>query len=135
MNASSWCLPMFACRDHIEAINGRFGDDVLIDVAARILDPFHEGSLVARIGGEELAVLVPGASWGAAMGSAEHLRQSIAATSAGRDESEVEITVSIGVACSTPDEVFELDGIPQVADRRLYRATQLGRNRVCTSDA
>jgi diguanylate cyclase (GGDEF)-like protein len=98
----------------------------------------------ARLGGEEFAVLLPGASSDEAVAAAERLRLAVEAASveAAPDapqpdagDGRIRFTVSIGVAEAGTDGCQTLDAMLAVADRRLYVAKEAGRNRVCATDA
>jgi diguanylate cyclase (GGDEF)-like protein len=120
--------------DHFKSVNDSYGhpvgDQVLREVARRIRVNAREADVVARIGGEEFAVLAPGLDEGSLVSVAERLRAAVAERpiEVGPDTS-ISVTVSIGVAAlplhaSRPDELVVL------ADRALYGAKQAGRNRI-----
>jgi diguanylate cyclase (GGDEF)-like protein len=105
------------------------GDMVLRDLAAFLKDRVRTEDLVARYGGEEFVVLLTGgATAEESLLVAEKLRAYIESHSLGGRPAG-EITVSVGVATQTSDE---LDGaeIFRRADKALYRAKDQGRNRV-----
>jgi diguanylate cyclase (GGDEF)-like protein len=109
------------------------GDDVLRQVAQALDETFRRGGdLVARYGGEEFAVILPGVDARRAGLYAERLRRriwclAIPYTAAlGSDR----ITISGGVATTAPDAIVTPDELLQAADRALYRAKCLGRNRI-----
>ena len=115
--------------DHFKAINDRYGhakgDDVLRHFAAAGRQQLRGGDIFARIGGEEFLVLMPGADLREATEAIDRLRHHIA-----RDENRPGLgcvyTLSAGVAeyCgNAADDLFER------ADRALYRAKHLGRDR------
>ncbi len=120
--------------DYFKSINDQHGHDggdlVLKALAKASSDALRSIDLVARIGGEEFAGLLPETTLERATEVAERLRHSLASLSvalpAGRS---VSFTVSVGVAmCDTADG--GIDAGVKRADMALYRAKERGRNRV-----
>lgn len=115
--------------DHFKRINDTFGhatgDATLVEVARRLQQALRRGESVARVGGEEFAVLLPHTDRVGAGAAAERLRAAIAA----RPFPFVgDVTVSLGAAqAPRPCEVQRLSAD---ADAALYRAKEGGRNRV-----
>jgi diguanylate cyclase (GGDEF)-like protein/PAS domain S-box-containing protein len=109
--------------DHFKAINDRYGhpggDAVLQHLAAILGETFREVDVVARIGGEEFAVLLPSTDLPRAAVVAERLRSNVAAQVVHFDGQRIRYTVSAGVASLD-------DGMGGI-DLLLKRA---GRNRV-----
>lgn len=114
--------------DHFKQVNDthghQVGDGVLVEVARRLALAGRRGDLIARVGGEEFAWIVPEAELAAAEGVAERARRAIAgATFPGVGS----LTVSVGVAELGPgDGAVELYGN---ADAALFAAKRSGRNR------
>ena len=107
------------------------GDVVLRHVAELIRGGIREVDACGRLGGEEFAVLLTGATPAAAAEFAERLRRGIAAAPASHGGLDIGVTVSIGVSALAKDD----DGADAAllrADRALYRAKESGRNRVET---
>mgnify|MGYP002784713389 CR=1 FL=1 len=99
------------------------GDEVLREVARRLRDVARATDVVARLGGEELAWLLPGTGLDAAMEAAERLRAGIRGTPVGRAGRQ---TASIGIAEAAPGD---LPGdLLRRADGALYRAKDGGRD-------
>ncbi|MEG0886473.1 MAG: GGDEF domain-containing protein, partial [Janthinobacterium sp.] len=117
--------------DFFKAINDRhghaMGDRVLVDVAGVIRGVLRDSDAVARFGGEEFVVLLPESQ----QARAELLAQRIQAAlrQPRPDASLPHYTLSIGIACQAAEDE-SLDSMLQRSDRALYRAKQLGRNRV-----
>jgi diguanylate cyclase (GGDEF)-like protein/PAS domain S-box-containing protein len=120
--------------DHFKKINDTHGhpagDAVLRHIARLMGDTFRQIDVVARIGGEEFAVLLPSADLASALRVAELLRAKLEAQRAPTDAGPVGCTVSIGVA--TMDEhIPNVEVLFKRADEALYAAKNSGRNRVC----
>ena len=107
------------------------GDGVLTDVAYMIRKQLRAFDLAYRIGGEEFLVLVPGADTQECVRLAELLRRTVQACTFGND---AELTVSFGVSGSVAGERFDYERVFAAADKALYEAKSLGRNRVRTAD-
>ncbi len=89
---------------------------------------------MARYGGEEFVVLMTETERLGAVEVAEKLRQSVAeliTLSGGR---EIRVTISISVVDFCEIQELSFDTIIKLADGCLYKAKNLGRNQVCTSD-
>ena len=109
------------------------GDQCLQAVADTLNRVFSRaGELVARIGGEEFAVLLPGADATQACLAAERLRQGLAARHIEHSSSLVApyVTLSIGVAQFEPETMDQFDLLMLRADQALYRAKSQGRDRI-----
>lgn len=85
--------------------------------------------IVARLGGEEFAVLLPETSLEAALPVAERIRSALEARGIAHGETAIHATVSIGVAQSTVT-IGDLEALVAAADVALYAAKTGGRNRV-----
>ncbi|MEA5391932.1 PAS domain S-box protein [Cyanobium gracile UHCC 0139] len=123
---------LFCDLDNFKEINDTFGhvpgDELLRTVAARIRTGLRSGDMAARIGGDEMVVVLQGVrGLSDAVTLAEKLRRAVAepiVTSAG----SLSITLSIGVTMVRPGE--NPDEIISRADNAMYRAKQTGRNQV-----
>lgn len=122
--------------DHFKRLNDRHGHDggdkALIAVARSISTSAERGfNLLARVGGEEFAILFPGATLEEAARLCDGIREAIACESLALNDEALALTVSLGVTEIGPDD--ELDASLTRADRALYAAKQKGRNRVDTA--
>lgn len=109
------------------------GDVALKEVAAALGLSFRTTDLIARYGGEEFAGVFPGLGRQAAAHRMEKLRQSIEVCQIPVANGAVaRLTVSVGLA-TWPVDGDNLQQTLAIADDRLYRAKQTGRNRVVTA--
>lgn len=119
--------------DYFKAINDGFGhgggDDVLVEFTSRVCSIVGDASGLARVGGEEFAILVYGAGEEDVFVLAEALRARIADTPFETRQGRTAVTVSIGVAFAG-DGDCSLDQLMQHADMALYCAKRNGRNRI-----
>jgi diguanylate cyclase (GGDEF)-like protein/PAS domain S-box-containing protein len=122
--------------DHFKQINDRHGhpagDRVLCDLANALRDTFRAVDTVARLGGEEFAVLLPSTGIEQALASADRLRALVATRLVAADGAEIAYTVSAGVAILEADAGADggIDLLIKRADEALYQAKAQGRNRV-----
>jgi len=124
------CIALFDI-DHFKRVNDSHGHDagdevlkIFARVAGRIV---RKNDMVARVGGEEFAVIFPGATVEQALAICERLRSQVASTAIRLGDRVIHVTVSGGVA------VLGLDGLDQAlkqADRALYQAKDGGRDQL-----
>jgi diguanylate cyclase (GGDEF)-like protein len=118
--------------DRFKQVNDGFshpvGDAVLRKVADLLQHNARAGDLTVRFGGDEFALLFHEADLPAAVAICERLRTGTLAQDWTRLHPELRVTLSIGVASSA--EAKTQEGVLALADQRLYRAKQEGRNRV-----
>jgi len=118
--------------DHFKLLNDTHGhlagDAVLKMLAAVLREGTRSIDILGRLGGEEFGVLLPGAGLDFAAIIAERLRAAVESRKVVWKDSEIGLTVSIGVACwesnLLPDDLIE------ASDIALYAAKEQGRNRV-----
>lgn len=119
--------------DHFKMVNDTFGhatgDHVLRHLAGLMREELRKIDTVGRLGGEEFAIILPGADLAAAEIFAERLRKQVADTPATHESWTIPLTISIGVTEIKPLDVSADDALTR-ADRALYRAKECGRNRV-----
>jgi diguanylate cyclase (GGDEF)-like protein len=119
--------------DHFKRINDAHGhavgDQVLEHVAAVIAAQARQADSVGRYGGDEFIIVAPQSTLAGAVQAAERLRLAMEAEHIHARASNLRVTLSIGVAASTSEDVAVNDMLAR-ADRALYRAKARGRNRV-----
>ncbi|MCQ4289226.1 diguanylate cyclase [Pseudomonas stutzeri] len=109
------------------------GDHCLRAVADTLKSVFaRAGEVVARFGGEEFVVLLPGVDADAACRAAQRLQQRLAERNLLHEASPVSpyVTMSIGLASFDADAMDHFDQLLRRADEALYRAKTLGRDRI-----
>ena len=137
LRARDWVSLVLADLDHFKAINDRgghlFGDDCLRQAAATLAGVARRSSdLVARFGGEEFAILLPGAPPAAAAAVAEAARAGIERLGVACDTGVVTLTASLGAA-SVRAHDHTAGTLLEATDQALYLAKRRGRNRVETT--
>jgi diguanylate cyclase (GGDEF)-like protein len=122
--------------DHFKALNDTFGhgsgDDALAAFAELCRANTRPHELIARVGGEEFALLLPNTGEAGAMVTAERIRQAMRAHLASPAGNPV--TASFGVA-AYPEHGTDIETLLGNADRALYAAKSRGRDRIVTFDA
>ncbi|OZI37821.1 GGDEF domain-containing protein [Bordetella genomosp. 10] len=117
--------------DNFKSVNDRFGHDVGDEVIRGLATLMRNGSrsndILARPGGEEFTVLMPGTSLEDAVSAAERLRGAMHKTP---NATRGPVTISIGVA-RFPEHGKNLEGALKEADKALYHAKNAGRNLTC----
>lgn len=125
--------------DRFKAINDRHGhragDEALQALAAIARRKLRGDDLFVRVGGDEFVALLRGASADAAAATAERIRTAVAAHAMHAGAVPGDVTISAGVHAATGVAASgwgfaDFDALARAADAALYRAKQLGRNRV-----
>lgn len=117
--------------DEFKKINDRLGHlqgDTVLETVAKLISDAAKGGCVSRWGGEEFAVMA--ANIGDTAAYAESIRSEIAKTDIIMSTGSVRITVSIGAVTADLSKNISAAKIVNSADACLYRAKELGRNRV-----
>lgn len=133
---------MLADMDHFKQVNDLYGhasgDSVLVDAAQRLRSTVRARDLIARIGGEEFLIVMPGTSLIEARQAARRLCHKIAGTpfSIPGHTRPIDVTVSIGLYVaemkerSATQSLGTAEALLDQADKALYAAKMDGRNRV-----
>lgn len=129
---------MMLDADHFKAINDQHGhavgDLVLKHLSTLLHSGMREVDRLARFGGEEFLVLLPGLTLAEAAPVAERLRALVAGAPLADGGNNINVSVSIGIAeWAGADE--DLSRLLVRADAALYQAKQHGRDRVALADA
>jgi len=124
--------------DHFKLLNDNWGhalgDRALRTFGGVLLTVTGSGDAVARLGGEEFAILLPGRSARSALSLAERLRATVEGLRLSEGEELVRFTVSIGLSSLQPGETA-FEPMLRRADRALYKVKRSGRNRVLLADS
>jgi diguanylate cyclase (GGDEF)-like protein len=123
--------------DLFKAVNDRHGhsvgDQVLAAVAQAILGSIRACDSACRVGGEEFAIICPGATLQIARSIAERIRQAVSTIVVHAPHGEVSVTLSVGVAAQSSQRSGQ--ALFQAADTALYAAKAAGRNCVVVEGA
>lgn len=125
--------------DFFRQINERHGDEAgdrcIVEAVRAINGVLRENDIIARYGGDEFALLLPGTGCDEAKGIAERVRVDVEGLELlPRDGSGTRLTMSAGLA-TYPDHAGDPASLKEAADRALYRAKEEGRNRVTGAES
>lgn len=127
--------------DFFKKLNDNYGhskgDRVLVQVGQKLINLCQRpGDYAFRLGGEEFGVLAANLEPQGTVEFAEIVRKGIAALGIPHEHSDVAkiLTVSIGSVTMMPDETDTIDDYMSIADARLYKAKELGRDQVVSSE-
>lgn len=120
--------------DNFKSINDTFGhpggDQVLVQLAEVLVSGSRSTDVVSRLGGDEIALLLPGCSAEVLAARAEQILTHVRARRFRiGDGRTVAVTVSGGIA-HAPTDAVDLHTLYAAADKALYRAKELGRNQI-----
>jgi diguanylate cyclase (GGDEF)-like protein len=129
---------IYADLDHFKKLNDALGhpagDHALVHFTRLMLKAVRDVDLVARIGGEEFALWLPGASLERGRQVAERLRQGLAFSEWTWQGQRWRMTASFGVA-ACPETAPRVELLPEQADRALYLAKGEGRDQVSVAES
>jgi len=122
--------------DHFKRVNDTFGhaggDKVLREIASLLKSSVRrQDDMVARYGGEEFVLVLPGVALEAASTIAERIRRSVENTPVDIGETQVHLTISLGLSSFPIHRAKSKEELVKMADLALYDAKRRGRNRVC----
>jgi two-component system cell cycle response regulator len=124
--------------DFFKVVNDTYGhptgDAVLRHVTALVSRKLRTEDLFARVGGEEFAVIVRGTQLRRLARDGERLRVAVSTSPAHVEGRQIPISISVGCATSECTASPTGQSLVNLADQRLYRAKQTGRNRVVFDD-
>jgi two-component system, cell cycle response regulator len=122
--------------DHFKSVNDTYGhavgDEVLKEIASRLALSVRSYDLVGRYGGEEFLVILSGATIEEVRRRAQRLCAVLEQSPVRSETREVRVTISIGAVEAPINQLVTQNRLVELADRALYRAKELGRNRVET---
>lgn len=125
--------------DRFKTVNDHYGhatgDEVLVQVAARLAENLRMNDLLARLGGEEFLVAVADCTADEAAALGERLRQIIEDTPVvGPNGQDINVTISVGITVSHNNRAADVPVLIDRADQALLTAKACGRNRVVLAD-
>ncbi|MGH9433698.1 MAG: GGDEF domain-containing protein, partial [Terriglobia bacterium] len=121
--------------DHFKSVNDNYGhlagDEVLRQIASQLRAAVRSYDAVGRYGGEEFLMVLPGCDAAAAGRRAESLRVAVARNPVTISETcQIPVSLSLGVATTAELGLLDAASLLRQADDALYRAKDMGRNRV-----
>ncbi len=129
---------MMVDADEFKKINDTFGhsggDAALVAFSQALITALRPEDLVGRLGGEEFAVVLTDVSETMAIYLAEQLRAAVEKLTLTYQGQRIRLTISIGLASVQSGQLSDLPSLLDDADRYLYHAKALGRNRVVASE-
>jgi diguanylate cyclase (GGDEF)-like protein len=122
--------------DHFKRINDQHGhpagDAVLREMALLLRDQLRATDSLGRYGGEEFVAVLPHTGAEEARQTAERIRYQVQQRRFHAGDSEVRLSVSVGMATCPAPGVGSSEALLREADKALYRAKEAGRNRVAS---
>ena len=121
--------------DHFKKVNDEYGhpagDACLVEVSKKMNNMMRcPTDIVARFGGEEFCVLLPETDVDGASVVAERLRSEVSNVNIRAENTDFQVTISVGVSCLIPGDSDRKEEMLSNADKALYLSKSKGRNRV-----
>ena len=120
--------------DHFKTVNDTYGhemgDNALVSLSKILVKTARDSDIICRWGGEEFLILIPNTNMTELSGFAQRLRKIVETTPIKSNSTQFEfnVTVSIGIAISTENNVENIENVIYIADKNLYKAKHSGRN-------
>jgi diguanylate cyclase (GGDEF)-like protein len=128
-----FCIGMIDI-DHFKKINDTYGhavgDEVLREVAKRILRSIRDEDFACRMGGEEFLIVIADPMANDALTVAGKVRETVRSIPVESQGNSVPVTLSIGLAYFDPAALVKPEEVIRLADESLYRAKETGRDRI-----
>jgi len=133
-NREMFCIGMLDI-DHFKKVNDTYGhaagDDVLREVARRILRSVRAEDFACRMGGEEFLLMIGDPDAAEAARVAQRVREGIRSTPVKIEGGgSIPVTGSMGLAYFDPAGMASCEEVVKLADAKLYEAKQSGRDRI-----
>ena len=123
--------------DHFKKINDNFGhragDHILKELADILVKRSRRVDYVCRYGGEEFSIILPEIDIMGAFRFATTLKENVSSHSFKFENDDISITISIGIS-DIMEGIDSTEELIETADKRLYQAKKMGRNRVISAD-
>ncbi|HVE16270.1 MAG TPA: sensor domain-containing diguanylate cyclase [Chthoniobacterales bacterium] len=120
--------------DHFKKVNDTYGhavgDEVLREVAKRILRSIRDEDFACRMGGEEFLIVIADPMASDALTVAGKVRETVRSAPVESGGQSVPVTLSIGLAYFDPAALVKPEEVIRLADESLYRAKETGRDRI-----